>query len=81
MAAVFSWISCTRPLDDDRRRAVIQADVMRLLGLVVEGATYLEIQQHGTDGTLVVDVVTGLLDDQTPFKTHGHTLRVRATPG
>jgi hypothetical protein len=28
-----------------------------------------------------VDVVTGLLDDQTPFKSHGHTLRVSATLG
>jgi hypothetical protein len=69
------------PLEDDRQRAVIQADVLRLLGMVIEGATYLEVRPRGSDDTLIVDVVTGLLDDQTPFKTHGHTLTVRATPG
>jgi len=69
------------PLDRDQRRAVLQADVLRLLGMVIEGATYIEIKQRDTDDSLVVDVVTGLLDDQTPFKTHGHTLRVTATPG
>jgi hypothetical protein len=68
------------PIDGARRWAVLQADVMRLLGLMVEGATYLEVQR-GTNDTLIVDVVTGLLDDQTPFKSHGHTLRVRATSG
>jgi hypothetical protein len=68
-------------LERDQRRAVLQADVLRLLGMVIEGATYIEIQQRDTDDSLIVDVVTGLLDDQTPFKTHGHTLRLRATLG
>ena len=69
------------PVDGDRLRAVLQADVLQLLGSVIEGATFLEIQQRGANDALVVDVVTGLLDDQTPFKTHGHTLRMSATPG
>ena len=69
------------PLDSEQWRAVLQVDVLRLLGTVIEGATYLEIQQRDMDNSLIVDVVTGLLDDQTPFKTHGHTLRVSATPG
>ena len=69
------------PLDHDRRRAVLQADVLRLLGMVIEGATYIEIKHRDTDDSLLVDLVTGLLDDQTPFKTHGHTIRVTATSG
>jgi hypothetical protein len=60
---------------------VLQADVLRLLGMVIEGATYIEIKQRDADDSLVVDVVTGLLDDQTPFRSHGHTLRVSATLG
>jgi hypothetical protein len=66
------------PLERDQRRAMLQADVLRLLGMVIEGATYIEIKQRDTDDSLIVDVVTGLLDDQTPFKTHGHTLRMSA---
>ena len=67
------------PLDGDRARAGRLADVLRLLGSVVEGATFVEIDDLRDDGALVVDVVTGMLDDQTPFKAHGHTLRFRVT--
>ena len=66
------------PVDADRRRAALQSEVMRLLGLVIEGATYIEVEAWSPDDVLAVDVVTGMLDDQTPFKTHGHTLRIRA---
>jgi hypothetical protein len=31
------------PVDADRRRAALQSEVMRLLGLVIEGATYIEV--------------------------------------
>jgi hypothetical protein len=67
------------PAEADRARAGLQADVLRLVGLVIEGATFVEIEERGLDDTLVIDVVTGMLDDQTPFKAHGHTLRFRVT--
>jgi 2-polyprenyl-6-methoxyphenol hydroxylase-like FAD-dependent oxidoreductase len=31
--------------------------------------------------SLVIDIVTGMLDDQTPFKAHGQTLRFQVTTG
>ncbi len=55
--------------------------MLRLLGTVIECATYIEIKHRDTDDSLLVDLVTGLLDDQTPFRTHGHTIRVSATSG
>ena len=67
------------PVDGDRARAGLQAEVLKLVGLVVEGATFVEIEERHADDSLVVDVVTGMLDDQTPFKAHGHTLRFRVS--
>jgi hypothetical protein len=69
------------PLDDERARAELTADVLRLIGLVIEGSTYVEIEQRRAGGEVVIDVVTGMLDDQTPFKGHGHTIRFRARIG
>jgi hypothetical protein len=69
------------PVDGDRARGVVQADVLRLLGLVIEGATYVEVEERRADGVLIVDVVTGMLDDQTLFKRHGHTLQFRVRTG
>ena len=66
------------PVADDRRRAALQGEVIRLLGLVIEGSTYIEVEEWPADDVLVVDVVTGLLDDQSLFKAHGHTLQLRA---
>ncbi len=67
------------PVADDRARAALRADVLRLLGLVVESATFIEIEERPGDDHLIVDVVTGVLDDQSPFKAHGHTIRFRVT--
>jgi hypothetical protein len=66
-------------MSGDRVRATLQADVLALLGLVVESATFIEIEERASDDPLVVDVVTGVLDDQSPFKAHGHTIRFRVT--
>lgn len=66
------------PVADDRARAALQGDVLRLLGLVAEPVTFIEIEERQGDDQLVVDVVTGVLDDQSPFKAHGHTIRFRA---
>jgi hypothetical protein len=65
------------PVEGDRGRATLQAEVLKLLGYIVESATYLEIEERHDDETLIVDVVTGVMDDQSPFKAHGHTLRFR----
>jgi hypothetical protein len=64
-------------VDGDGARATVHADAFQLLGLVLEGATYVEIDQGASVDALVVDVVTGLLEDQTPFRGHGHTIRFR----
>jgi hypothetical protein len=48
-------------------------DVFALLGTIAEGATYVH-QQQRENGTLF-EVTTGLLDDQTTFRSHGHTIR------
>ena len=66
-------------VEGDRQRAALQVDVLKLLGSVVEGATYIEIVGRPEEDVLVADVVTGVLDDQSPFKAHGHTLRIRVT--
>lgn len=69
------------PLDDEQARAELTADVLRLIGRVIEGSTYIEFERRPSDGEVVVDLVTGMLDDQTPFKGHGHTIRFRARIG
>jgi hypothetical protein len=66
-------------MSGDRVRAALLADVLALLGLVVESATFVEVAERHIDDELVVDVVTGVLDDQSPFKAHGHTIRFRVT--
>jgi hypothetical protein len=69
------------PVDGDPAPAGLQADALRLVGLIIEGATFVELEERGFDDTVVIDIVTGMLDDQTPFKAHGHTLRLRVTTG
>ena len=69
------------PVDGDRARAALVGEVLRLVGLVIEGSTYIEFEERRSDDEVVVDVVTGMLEDQTPFKGHGHTLRLRARTG
>ncbi len=49
-------------------------DVFRLIGSFAEAAT--SVRQRG----LVYEVVTGLLDPDTPFKTHGHLVRLELVP-
>jgi hypothetical protein len=65
------------PVDGDGARARLYGDLFRLLGLVLEGASFVEVDQSRNEAALVVDVVTGLLEDQTPFRGHGHTIRFR----
>ncbi|GII62180.1 hypothetical protein Skr01_22650 [Sphaerisporangium krabiense] len=46
-----------------------------LLGSIAEPAT--SVREHDHEGTLVVDVITGIPEGEGPFATHGHALRVR----
>ncbi len=66
-------------LSGDGARGMLQAEVVALVGHVIESATFIEIEERTAGGPLVVDVVTGVLDDQSPFKAHGHTIRFRVT--
>jgi hypothetical protein len=69
------------PVEAERTRGELLADVMRLLGTVIEGATFIEVAGRRSDDSVEVDVVTGMLEDQTPFLGHGHTIRLRARVG
>ena len=48
-----------------------------LLGSVAEPGTFVEMR-HSDDG-LELDNATGVVSDEGPFATHGHTLRLRVT--
>jgi hypothetical protein len=53
--------------------AGLRQAVLGLVGSIAEGATF--ICQQVEEGRTVYLVATGLLDDQTAFQSHGHTLR------
>jgi hypothetical protein len=50
--------------------------VFALLGAIAETSTYVR-QRNGEAGELLFEVVTGMLEPDTSFAPHGHTLRVR----
>jgi|GEM_PF-1224636 len=52
----------------------LRADVFALVGTIAEGATY--VHQQVTNDGMMYKVITGLLDDQTPFRGHGHLVRL-----
>jgi hypothetical protein len=60
---------------DDRGPARLRGDALALIARVAEGSTFIDVGDE--DGVLVVDAVTGMMDDQTRFRSHGHTLRLR----
>jgi hypothetical protein len=53
----------------------LRADAVALIGVVAEGATFIQ-QRFAGDG-IEYHVTTGLLDGDSPFKGHGHLLRLR----
>lgn len=53
----------------------LRADAIALIGLVAESAIF--IQQRIAAEAIEYHVTTGLLDGDTPFKGHGHLLRLR----
>jgi hypothetical protein len=69
----------------DRPRARLRADAFALIGEIAEASTFVRVIDAEADATAggastaEVDVVTGLLGDETAFLTHGHTVRLRIT--
>jgi hypothetical protein len=58
---------------------VIRASIFSLLGEIAEPSSYIRQRRSdsspGSSETLSFEVVTGIVDE-TPFKPHGHTLRL-----
>jgi hypothetical protein len=52
-----------------------RAAVFCLIGVVAESATY--VRQRGGEGELLFEVGTGMLEGDTDFAPHGHTLLLR----
>jgi len=50
--------------------------VFALLGAIAETSSYVR-QRNGEGGELLFEVVTGLVEADTPLAPHGHTLRIR----
>ena len=72
--------------DADRPLAAVRADAFALVGQIAETSSFVRVAEmpatngrtpSGSGPMVVVDVVTGLLDDETSFASHGHTLRLR----
>ena len=57
----------------------IRSAVFALAGSVAETATYF--RQRRDDGALVFELVTGMIDDDSPFAPHGHAVRFRVAVG
>jgi hypothetical protein len=58
---------------------LIRASIFSLLGGIAEPSSYIRQRRTesapGSPATLIFEVVTGIVDE-TPFKPHGHTLRL-----
>jgi hypothetical protein len=72
--------------DSDRPLAAVRADAFALVGQIAETSSFVRVAERrneigttadGWPALVQVDVVTGLLDDETSFASHGHTLRLR----
>ena len=74
-----------RASSDDRPMAALRVDAFNLVGQVAEISTYVRVAEpaeavrlkNGARADIEVEVVTGMLDDETRFASHGHTLRLR----
>jgi hypothetical protein len=53
----------------------VRADLFALLGSFAESATY--VHQRVEDDAIFFDVVTGMLDEDMPFRPHGHLVQFR----
>ena len=55
----------------------LRADVFALLGAFAESATY--VHQRVDDDAVCYDIATGMLDEDMPFRPHGHLVQFRVT--
>jgi hypothetical protein len=66
-------------LGDEAGVGVMRASIFSLLGGIAESSSFIrQRRMESTDGSgtlLTFEVVTGIVD-ATPFKPHGHTLRL-----
>jgi hypothetical protein len=53
----------------------VRRDVFRLVGAFAESSTH--VRQRTVGDAVEFDVVTGMLPDETPFRTHGHLVCFR----
>jgi hypothetical protein len=60
---------------DDEARAP-RVGAYGLIGAFAEPSTHVR-ERHGPDGEVVLDIVTGVLPDDSHFASHGHLVRVR----
>jgi hypothetical protein len=60
-------------------QGVLRAEVFRLIGAVAETASYVRQKPASSDDAeaITFEVVTGLMEGDGSFKSHGHTLRLR----
>ena len=65
--------------DDQAGVGLIRASIFTLLGEIAEPSSYIRQRRTesapGSPATLTFEVVTGIVDE-TPFRPHGHTLRL-----
>jgi len=70
-------------LAPEKRIGDVRAAIFTLIGSIAESATYVR-QRRDESGDVVFEVVTGMLESDTDFRSHGHTLRIhvldRAAP-
>lgn len=66
--------------------AAVRAACFGLVGSIAESATYMrqrlpppgaEIDHGGVGAQVVFELATGMLDNDTSFSSHGHSLRLR----
>ena len=61
----------TRP---EGNLALLRADMFGLVGTIAEGTTF--VQQRVTADRIAFEVITGLLEGETHFRSHGHLVRL-----
>ena len=60
----------------ERRPAEARSAAFRIVGSFAEAATSVRVR----DDSLAYEVVTGMLDGDSPFTPHGHMVRIELVP-
>lgn len=68
--------------------AAVRTECFGLIGSIAESASYVrqrlppgatDVDNGGVGREFVIELATGMLDADTPFASHGHTLRLRVS--